>query len=476
MRGHTDRMARYRPALIAAAAALLAAACGNAAEPDAAAPTTTVTVSTTQQATTSTAAPSTTTVQPATSAPATTTEPASDCPDIAPLATPDIDGDGNEDGVWLSSVVGGQRLRVCGLGVDYALELEHSAWYVVVTDIEPDGTDELFLGAPDLEDSPGLPASALYWLEPDGERLVPYTSDSGAGLWIGPRSGAECIDIDGDGARELFERVTDQASSTDASIAWRMFISPARPATVTDTLTTGSFDRSDTASLQRLSGFFCGGHVALNRVAPSAAICDTERDLTFEATPTDLDGDGRTDRIIQHEARGDASLRGADFGGLAVAVCLSSGTNDELPVGGQGEVFDVDRGPGGQPVIWTGGTTASAAYMNALVVDSGRLVFVDDPGAEFGFGLWDGFQGWDNSLRIGVSGCEDTDGDGEEEFTQVEAEVVGDVLTWTRQTWTFDGRTATPGPSTSGSLPLPDEFDVETGSYDLVSGLTSDTC
>ena len=175
-------MARYRPALIAAAAALLAAACGNAAEPDAAAPTTTATVSTTQQATTSTAAPSTTTVQPATSAPTTTTEPASDCPDIAPLATPDIDGDGNEDGVWLSSVVGGERLRVCGLGVDYALELEHSAWYIVVTDIEPDGTDELFLGAPDLEDSPGLPASALYWLEPDGERLVPYTSDSGTGL------------------------------------------------------------------------------------------------------------------------------------------------------------------------------------------------------------------------------------------------------------------------------------------------------
>ena len=139
-------------------------------------------------------------------------------------------------------------------------------------------------------------------------------------------------------------------------------------------------------------------------------------------------------------------------------------------------MFDVDRGPGGQPVIWTGGTTASAAYMNALVVDSGRLVFVDDPGTEFGFGLWDGFQEWDESLRIGVSGCEDTDGDGEEEFTQVEAEVVGDGLTWTRQTWTFDGRTATPGPSTSGSLPLPDEFDVETDSYDLVSGLTSDTC
>ena len=173
MRGHADRMARYRSALIAAAAALLAAACGNAAEPDAAAPTTTATVSTTQQATTSTAAPSTTTVQPATSAPTTTTEPASDCPDIAPLATPDIDGDGNEDGVWLSSVVGGERLQPWAR----ALIAHSNSNTRPGTSSSPTSSlmapTNFSLGAPDLEDSPGLPASALYWLEPDGERLVP---------------------------------------------------------------------------------------------------------------------------------------------------------------------------------------------------------------------------------------------------------------------------------------------------------------
>ena len=120
------------------------------------------------------------------------------------------------------------------------------------------------------------------------------------------------------------------------SIAWRMFISPARPATVTDTLTTGSFDRSDTASLQRLAGSFAADTCRSNRVAPLGWICDTERiSPSKRPSPTSTVTAAPIASFFQHEAEATPAFAGADFGGLAVAVCLSSGTNDELQLVGR---------------------------------------------------------------------------------------------------------------------------------------------
>ena len=68
------------------------------------------------------------------------------------------------------------------------------------------------------------------------------------------------------------------------------------------------------------------------------------------------------------------------------------------------------------------------------------------------------------------------DGDGAEEFFQIEATVDGDALVWTRETWTFDGRLVTPGPTTDGSRPLPDDFDPELDGWGILADLAVDDC
>ena len=476
---HRDRCRHTLLHVLVAASLTLAAACGDGGPSNEA-----------EQATIATGA-SSTTVQPATTsagsatsvsttvpvAPTRTSAQAEQqCPASNPIDRLDLDGDGTLEGAWILERVGGQRLVICGPATVRNLDLEYGAWYLAVADVEPDGTDELFLGEADIEDTPAKPAALLHWVDPTGPELEPFAAGF-TGLMIGPRSGGGCVDVDRDGTRELVSLFVDDAASSDEVIGWRREVSSAVPWQRSRSDREGVFDRvSDGAAVELLSLFSCGDDIIpLTRVAPPAAICDQPQERSFEADPIDLDGDGRADRVLQHEARGAAALSGASFGGLAVTVCLAYGVADQLPVGGQGEVFGIGEGPGDHPVIWTGGTGVAAAYQRALVVDEGRLVAVGDPADEFGFGLWDGIELWDEP-RFGASGCEDVDGDGIEEFTQIEATVDGTNLFWTRKTWAFDGRRVTPGPETAGTRPLPGGFDVERDGFDVLAGLTDTTC
>ncbi len=453
-----------------------AAACSGDAE--SAGPTSTVPTSTTSQP----AADTTTTSDPpvtstSTTSTSTTTPPR--CPDTPPLRTVDLDGDGDDAGVWIVERSGGQQLIVCAPTERRTLDLESAAWYLAVTDVEPDGIDELFIGAADIDDTRETPATVLRWLDPAGGGLRPYSDGFGRGLSVGALgSGAGCVDVDGDGDRELVSLTVDGAESTDEVVAWRRSVSTAIPgADVTDDRR-GTFDReTQAAAIDLLSTFSCGDElVPLERVSPPATICEPD-DAPFGSETIDLDGDGDLDRVVQKEARGDAGLRSADYGGPAIAVCLSSGATDELPVGGMGEVFGVGRGPGGLPVIWTGGTSISAAYRAAVVVIDGRLTYVDDAGTGFTFGLWDGYEGWDpDDARIGASGCGDIDGDGRQEFVQVEAVVDGDVLRWTREAWSFDGRSAAAGATDQGTRPAPQDLEAEFGGYEEIVDLAPDDC
>ena len=452
----------------AAVAGLIGSACSDAPAEDTADPA--PSSSTTTSTTTTVNEPTTTAAPPPTSA-ATV-----DCPNEPPVQNLDIDGDGVVDGVWLVDREGGQRLTVCSEAASRSIDLEYAVWYLAVADIEPDGVDELFLGSPGYTDRPEQPDVLLSWLEPGAAELVPAIGDGWRGISISESTGAGCVDVDDDGARELVALSAEVDLDGSAQVAWQRRVSDAYPSATTGEAE-GVFEVGrDDAAIDLLTTFSCGDDlVPLQRISPPPAICGEDQPYAFPIA-ADLDGDGVDDVAVQKDAAGEAAFRARSFGGPAIAVCLSSGATDEIPVGGMGEVFDVGSGPGGAPVIWTGGTSISAAYRGALVVDEGRLRYVEQPDGG-GFGLWDGVELWDPEVpRFGASGCADLDGDGTTEFFQVEATIDGDQLVWTRETWSFDGLLAAPGPTDDGSRPLPVGFDPEVDGWGAIADMAAEEC
>lgn len=373
------------------------------------------------------------------------------------MAGADVDGDGVAEQVILAERDGGQALWVCGADGGRSLELEYAIWYVAVTDVEPDGMDEIFLGAADFDDAPAVPAGKLHVIRPEGDGLAARTEDF-AGVWIGPTLGAGCLDVNGDGVRELLQLWIDREASADETVVWHREVSDALAPIGEIHAVDGEFvvGRDDDA-IALLSTFSCGDElVDVHRISPPDAICRAGGAVPL---PVDLDGDGLDDLVRQWNANAAEVLVGREYGGPAVAVCLGSGATDLVRVGGMGEVFGVGAGPGGRPVVWSGGTTVSAAYSSPMVVENDRLLFL---GTDDGHGLTlrDGYSGGvPPDGDVGASGCGDIDGDGEQEFVQVLIAVSGEELVWTRTSWGLDGTEATRGPSDSGTMPVPEGFE-----------------
>jgi len=458
----------YRPArvrLLRAVSAglivvLVAAACSDSATGDTATPassSTSLLPSTIAPSTSISPAASSPTTAPTTTAPS---PPLPTCPDGDPLAAADIDGDGIDEQLMITERPGGQTLWACGPDGGRSLELPYAVWYLAVADVEPDGIDEVFLGAASFDDAPGVASAGLHWIEPMSDRLVAFTKDF-AGADVGPTDGTACVDVDGDGVRELVSVGVDGEASTVDTVVWRRQVSSAIPHTGDTAAATGEFAVGrDDAAIAFLHTFSCGDDlVDLIRVRPPAAICTASNRLPGEPVSVDLDGDGLEDLVILREAKGDEALSGFQYGIPAVAVCLGSGITDEVLVGGMGGVFRVGTGPGGRPMMWSGDTTMAAAFSLPMLVDNGRLVFVRDEAAE-PLTFRDGRHGYDlaGNLVWGRSGCGDVNADGRDEFVQVEAMRVGNRLDWTRRTWTLRGTVAVPGPSDSGSVPMPADY------------------
>ncbi|MDW3219573.1 MAG: hypothetical protein R8F63_13255 [Acidimicrobiales bacterium] len=419
-----------RPAVLLLSVALLAAACADSGDdPSAGDPVDSTTTSTVTSAP-STTAVTTTTVEAA---------PETGCPAVAAVGRADVDGDGEHEDLLLAEREGGQALWICGNERARSLELEYAVWYVAVVDVEPDGVDDVFLGAAAHEDAPGIVSTQLYRIDTAGDGLTAETEGL-SGVWLGPSTGVSCLDLDGDGARELVELISG----------------------VDDDAVPGTFSCGDAV-------------VDVLRIRPPAAICETGSRFSSEALPIDLDRDGIDDLARQRDANGAEVLRGFEFGGPAVAVCLASGITDEVLVGGMGEVFGVGEGPADTPVVWTGGTSVGAAYSDPMVWQDDRLVFVHtaDGGV---LTLRDGYEGtgplegdW------GASGCGDVDGDGTEEFVQAVVRLVDDELAWTRRTWHLDGATAIEAAGSGGAMPMPDGFDIAQAAAEAQS-LVPDDC
>lgn len=395
-----------------------------------------------------------------------------ECPDVDPVAMADVDGDGVREDVILAERDGGQALWVCGSERARSLELEYAIWYVAVVDVEPDGVDEIFLGAAGFDDAPGTPAAKLHWIHDDEGGLAPRIEDF-AGVWIGPNAGAGCLDVDGDGARELLELWIDTETSTDATVVWNRNVSDALAPVGDPYAAEGEFvvGRDDDA-IALLSTFSCGDDlVELHRVPLPAAICRTKAG----PAPLGLDGDGTDDLVRQWQSNAAEVLAGREYGGPAVVVCLGSGATDMVRVGGMGEIFGVGEGPGDQPVVWTGGTTVSAAYSSPMVVEDGRLRFLRTAEGDT-LTLRDGYEGVEPpDGDVGASGCDDVDGDGEEEFVQVVVTVSDDQLVWTRTGWNLVDAGVVEGVSDSGTMPLPDAFEFG-DLYGIAAELAPDNC
>jgi len=414
---------------------------------------TTTVVDTTTTTTTTTTGSTSTTVASTTS---TTAAPIDlpDCPAGQPLAVADLDGDGVDENLLITERDGGQVLWACGPDGGRSLDLEYAVWYLAVTDVEPDGVDEVFLGAASIYDAPGAVGTRLHRVEQRGGRLEAYTGNY-TGIPVGSNNGAGCIDVDGDGVRELMRVWVDTEASTNDTVVWQRAVASAIPFDERKPISTGEFTvGGHDAAIALLSSFSCGDDlVDLIRVQPPRAICEGEAGA--EALVVDLDRDGIDDLVRQR--RSDTGVfSGASSRGPAVAVCLGAGLNDEVLVFGMGEVFNISTGPGGQPVVMSGGTSAWAAFSDPMVVENGRLLFVRGEDGMV-LTLWDGYSY--GAAEWGGWGCSDMDGDGREEFVQVVA-TFGDVdVSWTRDTWSLQGATAVAGPTDSGSLPGPADIE-----------------
>lgn len=377
-----------------AACACLATSCsgdGESAEPSPTSATAPAADSTTT--TTTVALSTTTTIDP--------TSTSIICGSGTPLLEPDLDGDGEPEGVFVVETGGGQALYVCDGPIvnDRSLELAYGVWYVAAADLDADGTDELFLGASTIADLPGRPDA---WLLP----------------------------VDASGP-ELTIVVDDPDSPADVSL----------------------------------------DDLEYRRVSPPPAICEVEEQSDF-AERVDLDGDGLDDLVVQGRLdHGSLLLDDGVLGSPSVVACLASGEVDELAYGGMGEVFGVGAGPDGAPLVWTGGTTVSAAFVAPVQWRDGRLDFLRDIDGVV-FGLTDGFPAVEDEGRILRSGCGDLDGDGIDEFVQIEADDDGSVWRWRRDAWHIVDGVAVPAWADTGTLDA-SAFD---GAYDAVAALANDTC
>ena len=461
-----------RAGVAALALALLAASCGGA--DDAATPSTTSSsTTTTVPATTSSVTTTlpTITLAPTTAAPTTTIDPTSVsiiCGSGEPLLEPDLDGDGEREQVFIADRGDGQLLHICDGPIvnDRSFDLAYGHWYLAVVDVEPDGTDDLFIGARDFFDEPGAPATTLHWVDVTGDGIVVHAVDD-RGVGIDPSLGAGCVDVDGDGDREVVQFIR---SDFGDGVVVRRLVASVRPDTH-PVPGQGLVDVPDEPEFRSLIGTFtCGDEpVEFVLVEPPPAIC--EADDADVRTTVDIDGDGLDDLVAQGRLDHGAALRGADHDSPTVLACLADGRIDELPYGGMGEVFGVGSGPGATPFVWTGGTTAFAAFTAPVFWRDGRLAFLEDADGEI-IGFTDGFPGADPiDGMLHRSGCGDADGDGSVEFIQVTA-TTSDVLRWERRAWSVADGIASLAWSDAGVRDLPPDDDT----YRALADLAPDDC
>lgn len=456
-----------RAGVAALALALLAASCGGSEA--GAPPSPSSTISTTVPATTSSVTTTlpTLTLAPTSAAPTTTIDPTSTsiiCGSADPLLEPDLDGDGEPEQVHLVDRGDGQALYICDGPIvnDRSFDLAYGHWYVAVTDVEPDGTDELFIGARDFFDGPGAPATSLHWVDVSGDDIVIH-ADGGRELTVGPTTGGGCVDLDADGDRELVGYL--RHDSGDGMVVTRR-VSSARPPE-DPIVGQGELIVPDSAKSRALvGGFTCGDEaVDLLLVEPPLAICEAD-DADFH-TIVDIDGDGLDDLVAQGRLDHGPLLRGRGHGSPTVLACLADGRVDELPYGGMGEVFGVALGPDGAPFVWTGGTTVSAAFTVPVYWRDDRLAFLEDGDAET-IGFTDGFPAADPvDGVVRRSGCGDADGDGTLEFVQVSATPT-DVLRWERRAWSVADGVATLAWTDAATRDLPADGDTWRSLADLV--------
>ncbi|MEM8706541.1 MAG: hypothetical protein AAGE98_08795 [Actinomycetota bacterium] len=323
------------------------------------------------------------------------------CGSGTPLLEPDLDGDGDVEGVFLVERAGGQSLYLCDGPIvnDRALDLEYGVWYVGATDLDVDGIDDLFLGASTLADQPATPDA--WWLPVD-------TS--------GP---------------ELSVVINDSAPPADVSL----------------------------------------DELGAVRVAPPAAICEADGQSGFPSR-VDLDGDGLDDLVVQGRLDHGWELVGEDgIGSPSVVACLATGEVDELAYGGMGEIFGVGTGPGGEALVWTGGTTVNAAVVFPVVWRDGRLDFVRRMDGEV-LVLTNGFPFAEPGGEVARYGCGDADGDGVAEFVQVRLISSDGIPEWERTAWRLvDGRADEVWADAGSLTSAPDEDD-----FDALGDLVPDTC
>jgi hypothetical protein len=432
-------MTRRRWFAMFVAFGLLAAACASDA-PEAADPSssTAATPPTTPSSTTAGTAtpPSTTTT---TEAP----EPLLDCPRPAePLATADMDGDGIDEALTIETVDGGQLFVACGRDGGRSLDLGLGVWYLAVFDVEPDGVDEVFLGGSRSSFRRDRPPT-LHRVDPSGNRLEQFNENRS-----GISGGVGCVDVDGDGVRELVRTWIDDDASTSEEVVWDREVVVSRPADDEPDPTRGVFrvgpDDDQIALLTRLS---CGEIIEPIRVQPPAAMC-AEAGRTILA---DVDADGLDDRVHQRQTNSLAVFEGHENGGPAIAVCTAAGGNDEVKVGGMGEIFAVSVDTGDRPTIWSGGTTAASASYDPMVWVDGRIVPITDDDGPIYFE-----SGWFGNDRRMAFGCVDLDGNGIVELVQFDGVRDGAEMVWTRRSWETVADQAELITETGGRLPWPE--------------------
>ena len=372
-----------------------------------------------------------------------------ECPrPVDPLATADMDGDGLDEVLTVEEVDDGQQFVACGSDGGRAIALGLGVWYLAVFDVEPDGTDEVFLGGPKLRDLSGSPSVSLRWMDPRGPALQPYTENL-AELRVGGSGGAGCVDVDGDGSRELVSTWIDTESSTADEVVWHREVASARPFEGDPDPIEGVFRVGvDDARIALLSRLSCGEDlVELVRVAPPASICDGRG----RSIDVDVDGDRLDDRVHQRDTNAFENFEGSEYGGPSIAVCTAAGQNDEVRVRGMGEIFAASDATGDRPTIWSGGTTAANVSYHPMVWIDGRIVPITDDDGPIYFD-----SGWFGNDQRMAFGCADLNDDGIVELVQFDGVRDGAEMVWTRRSWETVADQAELVTESSGRLPWPE--------------------
>lgn len=169
----------------------------------------------------------------------------------------------------------------------------------------------------------------------------------------------------------------------------------------------------------------------------------------------DLDGDGRPDEVSGRWVDADGETVAPGAGEFELEVCTAAGKRRSIVGVGNETIRAIDIEGDGRAELLVGGTSASAAFLEVVVLVDGSLEVVLAEGRPLGLReLTLAADATGVPVETAALGCEDLTGDGHPELVQVTATFTSTEAAWTKQGFTLTGAAASPTQPESGAEPF----------------------